>query len=115
MVQTEIISVNESQKKRLRAAAQSRVVYWRKRGRKHTKLEAYFKPLPKKVARNFKTGCGYTPHSVVRVARGLRKQANIKHKSKLRIKRPACSRSRYALQHVYFLLHRHKIRVEVAA
>ena len=86
MVQTETIAVNQSQKKRLRDAAQSRVAYWRERGRKHVKLEAYFKPLPKKIKRNFKAGCGPTPHFVVRVARGLRKQANIHHKSKVRIK-----------------------------
>ena len=85
MVQTEVIAVNDSQKRRLRAAAQSRVAYWRKRGRP-VKLDTYFKPLPHKVARNFKTGCGRTPHSVVRVACGLRKQANINHRSKLRIK-----------------------------
>lgn len=84
-IQTETIAVNESQKRRLRAAAQDRVAYWRERGRKKH-LSTYFKPLSRRVARNFKTGCGYTPHDVVRVARGLRKQANIKHRSKLRIK-----------------------------
>ena len=85
MVRTEVIAVNDSQKRRLRAAAQSRVAYWRRRG-KPVKLDTYYKTLPHKVARNFKTGCGRTPHSVVRVACGLRKQANINHRSKLRIK-----------------------------